>query len=83
MYLNNEKIRWIDTEVKNVKSHKWLFKLLKFLLRKNITYKDIYIFYTHVYDFKENDILEIKRKSMEAILAIYQYNNGELPENII
>ena len=83
---NNNKIYWMEETVDNVPSNKFLYKIFCFFtgkLKKKFTYKELYIIYTHIYNFKENDMSEVKRKSMELLLEIYKENNGKYPENVI
>jgi hypothetical protein len=83
---DKKKIHWMDEFVDDVPSNKLLYKVMCFFTgrrKRKFTYKEIYIIYTHLYNFKENDISEIKKKSMEVLLEIYRNNNGKYPENVI
>ena len=84
--LDYKKISWMEETVETVPTNKFFYKLLCFFLgrrKKKLTYKDLYIIYTHIYDFKKYDLHEVKRKSMEVLLEIYKENNGKYPDNII
>jgi hypothetical protein len=76
-------IKWMEEIVKDVPSNKRLFKFFRFIIGKRktgVTYKDLYIFYTNVYNIKGTEPSSIKTKAMESILAVYYYNNNKLPE---
>lgn len=79
--IDYSKINWMDEKIEKVPSNKFAFKLLKFFI-KDLTYKKLYILYTYIYDFKENDMLEVKRKAMQVLLNLYKYNHGTYPENV-
>ena len=77
----NEKIKWMEEIVEDVPTNKTLFKLFKFLTgrrKKGITYKELYVIYTNMYNFKKSDILIVRQRAMENVLAIYYYNNKKL-----
>jgi hypothetical protein len=83
---DKKKIRWMDESVVDVPSNKILYRILCFFTgrrKRKLTYKELYVVYTHIYNFKKNDISEVKRKSMETLLEIYKKNNGYYPENVI
>lgn len=76
-------IKWMEEVVVDVPSNKRLFKFFRFIIGKRktgVTYKDLYIFYTNVYNIKGTEPSSIKTKAMESILAVYYYNNNKLPE---
>ena len=76
-------IKWMEEIVKDVPSNKRLFKFFRFIIGKRktgVTYKDLYIFYTNVYNIKSTEPSSIKTKAMENVLAVYYYNNNKLPE---
>ena len=78
-----DKIKWMEEIVIDVPSNRFLFKLLRFILgkrKKGITYKELYIFYSNTYNIKGTESSTIKTKAMENVLAIYYYNNKNLPE---
>lgn len=78
----NTNITWMEEKVEDVPSNKLFFKFWKFITgrrKKGITYKDLYIIYTHIYDFKKNDISLIKEMALKNILEIYYYNNNIYP----
>jgi hypothetical protein len=84
MSLNNN-ISWMEETVETVPTNKTLYKLLCFFLgkrKKKLTYKDLYIIYTHVYNFKKNDIVKVKEKAIDNIIEIYKINNGKYPDGI-
>jgi hypothetical protein len=75
-------IKWMEEIVKDVPSNKRLFKFFRFIIGKRktgVTYKDLYIFYTNVYNIKGTDPSSIKTKAMETVLAVYYYNNEKYP----
>ena len=48
-------IKWMEEVVVDVPSNKRLFKFFRFIIGKRktgVTYKDLYIFYTNVYNIK-------------------------------
>ena len=76
-------IKWMEEVVVDVPSNKRLFKFFRFIIGKRktgVTYNDLYIFYTNVYNIKGTEPSSIKTKAMESILAVYYYNNNKLPE---
>lgn len=75
-------IKWMEEVVMDVPSNKRLFKFFRFIIGKRktgITYKDLYIFYTNVYNIKGTDPSNIKTNAMENVLAVYYYNNEKYP----
>lgn len=79
----DKNIAWMDEIVIDVPTNKRLFNFIKFIVgrrKKGLTYKDVYIMYTHIYDFKENEFSDVKKKAMENIINIYYYNNKKYPE---
>ena len=77
-----ENTKWLDEKIIDVPNNKKLFKLLLFILgrrKKGITYKELYILYTHIYDLKNEIMSEIKEKAFGNILKIYYYNNNKYP----
>ena len=68
--------------IDDVPSNKRLFKFFKFVLGKRktgLTYKELYIIYTNIYNIKGSDDMEIKERAMKHILEIYYYNNEKYP----
>lgn len=77
--MSSVELKWMEETVEDVPSNKWLYKLLCFCIgrrKEKITYKELYIFYTNVYSKNE----DYKKKAINTILNIYEYNNGRLPE---
>lgn len=75
-------VKWMDEVITSVPSNKRLFNFFKFILgrrKKGITYKELYILYTNIYNFKNTDDNEIKEKALKHILEIYYFNNNKLP----
>jgi hypothetical protein len=75
-------IEWMEEIVQDVPSNKFLFKVFKFFLgrrKKGISYKELYIIYTNIYNFKKYDEHDVKEEAVKAILEIYYYNNGKYP----
>jgi hypothetical protein len=68
--VNTDPIGWMNETVKTVPSHKLLFRLFNFFLGRKMTYKDLYIYYTNVYDKVE----DYKKKAMNTVINIYEYN---------
>lgn len=79
--MTNE-IKWMTETIVDVPSNKIFFKIFRFIIGKRktgVTYKDLYIFYTNVYNIKGTEPLNIKTKALENVLAVYYYNNNKLP----
>jgi hypothetical protein len=75
-------IKWMEEIIDDVPSNKTLFKLFKFILGKRktgLTYKELYIIYTNMYNFKNTDEIEMKEQALKHILEIYYYNNEKYP----
>lgn len=75
-------IKWMEEIIDDVPSNKRLFKFFKFVLGKRktgLTYKELYIIYTNIYNIKGSDDMEIKERAMKHILEIYYYNNEKYP----
>lgn len=75
-------IKWMEEIIDDVPSNKTLFKLFKFILGKRktgLTYKELYIIYTNMYNFKNADEIEVKEQALKHILEIYYYNNEKYP----
>lgn len=75
-------IKWMEEIIDDVPSNKILFKLFKFILGKRktgLTYKELYIIYTNMYNFKNTDEIEVKEQALKHILEIYYYNNEKYP----
>ena len=75
-------IKWMEEIIDDVPSNKNLFKLFKFILGKRktgLTYKELYIIYTNMYNFKNTDEIEVKEHALKHILEIYYYNNEKYP----
>jgi hypothetical protein len=75
-------IKWMEEIIDDVPSNKTLFKLFKFILGKRktgLTYKELYIIYTNMYNFKNTDEIEVKEQALKHILEIYYYNNEKYP----
>ena len=75
-------IKWMEEIIDDVPSNKTLFKLFKFILGKRktgLTYKELYIIYTNIYNFKNTDEIEVKEQALKHILEIYYYNNEKYP----
>lgn len=75
-------IKWMEDIIDDVPSNKTLFKLFKFILGKRktgLTYKELYIIYTNMYNFKNTDEIEVKEQALKHILEIYYYNNEKYP----
>jgi hypothetical protein len=84
MSLNND-VSWMEETVETVPTNKILYKIVCFFLgkrKKKLTYKDLYIIYTNVYNFKKNDIVKVKEKAIDNIIEIYKINNGKYPDGI-
>ena len=78
-----KEIQWMEEVINDVPTKKGLFKFFKFILGKRktgLTYKDLYIIYTHIYNFKGVDETKLKEKAIEHLIEIYYYNNHKLPE---
>ena len=77
-----EYIEWMDEVIQKIPSNKFLFKMFKFFLGKRktgLTYKDMYVIYTHIYNFKNADEFYVKERALKHILEIYYYNNQKYP----
>ena len=75
-------VKWMEEIIDDVPSNKTLFKLFKFILGKRktgLTYKELYIIYTNMYNFKNTDEIEMKEQALKHILEIYYYNNEKYP----
>lgn len=75
-------VKWMEEIIDDVPSNKALFKLFKFILGKRktgLTYKELYIIYTNMYNFKNTDEIEVKEQALKHILEIYYYNNEKYP----
>lgn len=75
-------VKWMEEIIDDVPSNKTLFKLFKFILGKRktgLTYKELYIIYTNMYNFKNTDEIEVKEQALKYILEIYYYNNEKYP----
>lgn len=75
-------VRWMEEIIDDVPSNKLLFKFFKFILgkrKKGITYKELYIIYTNMYNIKNADEFEVKEQALKHILEIYYYNNKKFP----
>ena len=75
-------IKWMEEIIDDVPSNKTLFKVFKFILGKRktgLTYKELYIIYTNMYNFKNTDEIEVKEQALKHILEIYYYNNEKYP----
>lgn len=75
-------VKWMEEIIVDVPSNKTLFKLFKFVLGKRktgLTYKELYIIYTNMYNFKNTDEIEVKEQALKHILEIYYYNNEKYP----
>lgn len=75
-------VKWMEEIIDDVPSNKTLFKLFKFILGKRktgLTYKELYIIYTNMYNFKNTDEIEVKEQALKHILEIYYYNNEKYP----
>lgn len=76
MFLNGD-ISWLDKTIKNVPKNKFLFNILKFFLgkwKKGITYRELYMVYTNIYNISNTIPSEIKNKAMQVIINLYTYN---------
>lgn len=71
-------LNWLEEKVIDVPSNKFFYKVLKFILKggKELTYKELYIFYTHVYNMKNKDEDKIKENAAKLVKNIYLYNNN-------
>ena len=79
----DKNLEWMEEVISDVPTNKKVFNFIKFILgrrKKGLTYKELYIMYTHIYDFKRVELSEVKKKAMETILEIYHYNNEKYPE---
>ena len=75
-------IAWMEEIIEDVPSNRMLFTIFKFFLgklKKGITYKELYIIYTNMYNFKNTTESEIKEEALKHVMEIYYYNNGKLP----
>jgi hypothetical protein len=69
-------IEWMEETINKVPSNQLLYKFVCFCLgrrKKKISYKELYIFYTHVYG---NDEVN-KKKALSILLNIYKYNKEQ------
>lgn len=75
--LLDDSMAWVDDVIKTVPNNKILFNILKFILgkrKKGITYRELYVIYTNIYNFKNTIPSEVKNKAMKTIINIYTYN---------
>lgn len=69
-------IEWMEEPIKKVPSNQLLYNFVCFCLgrrKKKISYKELYILYTHIYGDNEND----KKKALDILLEIYKYNKEQ------
>ena len=69
-------IEWMEETIKKVPSNQMLYNFICFCMgrrKKKITYKELYIFYTHIYGRSEDN----KKKAMKTLLNIYKYNKEQ------
>ena len=75
-------ILWTNEKVEKLPAGNWLYKLACFLLgKKRLTYQELYLI---SFGMKKKKITEDKAKdiSINAIIRIYEYNNGKLPPGV-
>ena len=78
---NTINIKWMDEIIEKVPGWQCKYRLLcAFLLKKRLTYSNMYVlsYALNKVKFKDNEVL-LKEKIIKDLAIIYYYNNGKLP----
>ena len=81
MEANTINIKWMDEIIEKVPGWQCKYRLLcTFLLKKRLTYSNMYVlsYALNKVKFKDNEVL-LKEKIIKDLALIYYYNNGKLP----
>lgn len=78
---NNINVKWMDETIEKVPGWQGKYRLLcTFLLKKRLTYSNMYVlsYALNKAKFKDNEV-SLKEKIIKDLAIIYYYNNGKLP----
>ena len=75
-------IAWTKDEIEKVPTKQWLYRVICFMLRKKrLTYQEMFLVLYGIV-FKKFGEKKSKELAVERLIAIYEFNNGVLPEGI-
>ena len=75
-------IEWTWDKIEKVPTKQWLYNVICFLLRKKkLTYQEMFLVLYGIF-FKKFGEKKSKELAVERLIAIYEFNNGVLPEGI-
>lgn len=75
-------IAWTKDEIEKVSTKQWLYRVICFMLRKKrLTYQEMFLVLYGIF-FKKFGEKKSKELAVERLIAIYEFNNGVLPEGI-
>jgi len=75
-------IEWTFDEIEKVPTKQWLYRVICFVLRKKrLTYQEMFLVLYGIF-FKKFGEKRSKELAVERLIAIYEFNNGVLPEGI-
>ena len=75
-------IAWTKDEIEKVPTKQWLYRVICFMLRKQrLTSQERSLLLYGLF-FKKFGEKKSKELAVERLIAIYEFNNGVLPEGI-
>lgn len=80
--MSEPNVQWMDETVESVPGKQGYYRLMCIiLLKKRLTYNNMYVltYAFHKRKFKNNE-LELKKKIITELAALYFYNNKVLPD---
>lgn len=77
-------MEWLNQKIKTVPQKKWLYNTICFILRRKLTYKELYLIFLEINggNKAEESVKPIKERCFSEILKIYKYNENKIPEEI-
>lgn len=67
---------WMDTYVEDVPNHKKWYKFICLIMRRKLTYKELYIILCHINKKKDTEYIETQKNAMKQIMEIYNINSS-------
>ena len=75
------KLEWLDEPIGNMESPSLYYKFARWFLRRELTYKDVYLITVGLLRRKKGEE-QAREIALNNILKIYKKNKGRLPEGV-